>query len=524
MSAQTPYIRLAHLPYAEETEDVIHTVSIEIILHLLEAGTPPSEVILCHLIPVIGRESPVLSADGEIIGRRTCGSVEVEELRINGCIHGVRTDTDRYIALHGYTNRVGISHSVRQLLVGMELEVFIEFFRLFVAFAQELGIGLQPSGVLCFECLVFVGSEERILVLLEEGFEEDHLRVVYILVVRDAQSIEFGFLCLIFLLLRRREFAHFLDIDVYRMEGKDGNGVVWITVEVIMTQRGIVDRQGLDHLLTCSSSPVRHFLEVLELTDTESFFGTQREDGYCHTGSFPTRLCAAERTVVLEDCYAFIYAPDLAVLTPFGIYYGTGFEVIDDVFIFDDILAFYLYISAPDRELGIAHDELLVGIPFTQCLAVTDDRDALRRQDLRQVNRETDTTLFLLLRRLGLRMMTSEQRFGKSGGVETILVCAGLPCVANVKVFVLGFQRQRTRFAGLVDILAFPHADSILVLDGACKILHGYISRPEIRTLTVQYKRILLGPSQNRFLRLYDAQILPILGAITNLKFDIHGW
>ena len=364
MSAQAPYIRLAHLPYTEEAEDVIHTVSIEIILHLLEAGAPPAEVILRHLVPVIGRESPVLSADGEIIGRRTCGSVEVEELRINGCIHGVRTDTDRYIALHGYADGVGISHCVCQLLVGVELKVFIEFFRLFVAFAQEGCVGLQPSTVLRLKSLVFIGSEERILVLLEEGFEEDHLCVIDILIVGDAQGVEFCFLRIIFLFLRRREFAHFLDIDVYRVESKDGNGVIWITVKVVMAERGIVDRQGLDHLLTRCRRPICHFLEVLEFTDTESFFAAQREDRHSYTRTFPARLCAAERTVVLADCYAFIYAPYLAVLAPFGIYDSAGLEIIDDVFIFYDILTLHIDIGAPNRELSIVHDEFLVGIPF----------------------------------------------------------------------------------------------------------------------------------------------------------------
>ena len=78
MSAESPYICLSHLPDTEEAEDMIHTVSVEIVLHLLEALPPPSEVILRHLVPVIRRESPVLPADGEVIRRSAGTGVEVE--------------------------------------------------------------------------------------------------------------------------------------------------------------------------------------------------------------------------------------------------------------------------------------------------------------------------------------------------------------------------------------------------------------------------------------------------------------
>ena len=144
MSAEAPYIGLAHLPYTEEAEDMVHAVGIEIILHLAEPRLPPCEVILRHLIPVIGREAPVLSACIEVIGRSTGTGVEIEQLRIDGCIHGVGTDTDRYIALHGYTNAMGVCYCVRQLLVGMELQIFVVLFGLLVAFAEESGIRLQP--------------------------------------------------------------------------------------------------------------------------------------------------------------------------------------------------------------------------------------------------------------------------------------------------------------------------------------------------------------------------------------------
>ena len=228
MSAESPNILFAHLPDTEETEDVVHTIGIEIVLHLTEAALPPTEVILCHLIPVIGRESPVLSACIEVIGRCTCGCIEVEELRINSSIDRVRRDADRYITLHRHTDRVSVRYSVCQLLVRMELEELIEIFGLFVAFGEESGIGLQPLVILCLEGLVFFGAEEGIFVLLVEGFKEDHLGVIDVLVVRNREGVQFGFLRLVFLFHRRCEATHQFDIDVYRMEREDGHGVIGV--------------------------------------------------------------------------------------------------------------------------------------------------------------------------------------------------------------------------------------------------------------------------------------------------------
>ena len=349
---------------------MIYAVSIEIVLHLTEPFLPPSEVVLRHLIPVIGRESPVLTGDREVIGRCAGRCIQVKELRINGCIHRVRTDTDRYISLHRYSYRVSISHCVRQLLVGMELKEIVVLLRLFVTLMKELGVWLQPLAVLRKESLILLGGEEGILVLLEERLEEDGLGVIDVLVISDLEGVELRLLRFVFLLLRRRQAAHLLDIDIYRMEREDGNGIVRITVEVIMTERGIVDRQGLNHLLARSRSPVCHLLEILKLTNTEPFFRTKREDRNGYAGTFPSRLRAAETTVVLADDHTLLDAPDLAVLTPLHIYLRTGLEVINDIFILDDIgsfdfrlLTFYFYLCFPNGELRIAHNELVIDIP-----------------------------------------------------------------------------------------------------------------------------------------------------------------
>ena len=159
VSAQAPDIGLAHLPYTEEAQDMVNTICIEIVLHLRETTTPPLVVVLCHHIPVVRWESPVLTRDREIIRRSTCRGVQVEQLRVGISIHRVRRYTNRYIALHCNAQTMRIGNSFAQLQVGMELQEVIEVSRLFVAFVQELGIWLQPLAVLRKEILVFLRGE-----------------------------------------------------------------------------------------------------------------------------------------------------------------------------------------------------------------------------------------------------------------------------------------------------------------------------------------------------------------------------
>ena len=143
---------------------MVDTVSVEVILHLCEAAAPPVVAVLGHLVPVVRREAPVLSADREVVGRCTGRSVEVEQVRLNGCIYRVRTDTDRYIALHCYAYRVRISHSVAQLLVGVELQVVVEPRLLLVALGQELCVRLQPAFVLLEERLELLAGKACVAV------------------------------------------------------------------------------------------------------------------------------------------------------------------------------------------------------------------------------------------------------------------------------------------------------------------------------------------------------------------------
>ena len=61
LAEQTMYGMRRNFPDAEESEDVVDTVGGEVFGHLAETLLPPQVVVLFHHIPVVGRESPVLS-------------------------------------------------------------------------------------------------------------------------------------------------------------------------------------------------------------------------------------------------------------------------------------------------------------------------------------------------------------------------------------------------------------------------------------------------------------------------------
>ena len=61
LSEQAMHAMHWDFPDTEEAEHVVDAVSIKELRHILEAAGPPLASVLQHLIPVVGRESPVLS-------------------------------------------------------------------------------------------------------------------------------------------------------------------------------------------------------------------------------------------------------------------------------------------------------------------------------------------------------------------------------------------------------------------------------------------------------------------------------
>ena len=126
MSEQSVYRALWNLPYPEETEHVVNAVGIKILLHVLESLHPPLAVVLNYGIPVVGRESPVLSLYRESVWRSPRLSVEVEIVRLLPYIAAVSVYANRDVALENDVLRACILMRFLHLSGEDELHVVVE--------------------------------------------------------------------------------------------------------------------------------------------------------------------------------------------------------------------------------------------------------------------------------------------------------------------------------------------------------------------------------------------------------------
>ena len=436
-------------------------------------------------------------------------------------IHRVGADADRYIAFHAHAYRVCICYGVLQLLVCVELQESVEVHRLFVALMKEDGIWLQPFSVLRKKCLELLAAEHSLFLGLENSAEVAHLLVVNVLIISVGQCIQLGLLFLVGLLQCGRQFAHFLDIDVYGVQREHRYCVVRVRVVVGVGEGSVVDRQRLNHLLSGGCGPVGKQFQVLELTDTEVILGAQREYRNSHAGTFPLGLRATEATVILQqNAFGVVY---LTVLTILGVDNASGMELIDNVLIFNDICVCH-DASGPDREFGIREDEFVPFVPVTQLGRVTDNSHTLRRQHLRCFDGKTNQFSFAILvhNRFGNHSVSTEQRVLEDGGKERFFVVVHLPKVAEYHFLVTTEKQQIARVAGLIDKTAVGLANSIFVMHFTCKIRHGNTGCPKVLTLTTQYQRMFLGPTQNGFCSFNYAEFLTPFCAIIDLKSNCH--
>ena len=78
LTEQSMYGVHRYLPDAEESEYMVYAVCVEVFCHLAESALPPLVAVLSHYVPVVGRESPVLTVGREVVRWCSCLSVEVE--------------------------------------------------------------------------------------------------------------------------------------------------------------------------------------------------------------------------------------------------------------------------------------------------------------------------------------------------------------------------------------------------------------------------------------------------------------
>ena len=101
---------------------MVYAVGIEILCHLTETISPPRVAVLAHLLPIIYRETPILSCNREII--RWCAGARIhnEEVWRYPRINTTTAHADRYIPFECYTLTMGKVNSLVQLSIEMVLQ------------------------------------------------------------------------------------------------------------------------------------------------------------------------------------------------------------------------------------------------------------------------------------------------------------------------------------------------------------------------------------------------------------------
>ena len=105
---------------------MVDAVSVEILSHIAESAHPPLASVGKHTVPVVCRESPVLSVGRECVWRSTCLSVKVEVLGFKPYVASCTVYTDRDVALEYHATCHGMLVCGAHLLVEHELQIVEE--------------------------------------------------------------------------------------------------------------------------------------------------------------------------------------------------------------------------------------------------------------------------------------------------------------------------------------------------------------------------------------------------------------
>ena len=126
-----------NFPYTEEAKNMVDTEGIEILRHLRQTGLPPCEAVLCHSLPVVCREAPVLTEGRECIRRCTCLRIHMEKLRIEPCVHAGTADADRKVSLEDHALFMSVAAYLRELKIKMILDETPEIYILLVLVTER---------------------------------------------------------------------------------------------------------------------------------------------------------------------------------------------------------------------------------------------------------------------------------------------------------------------------------------------------------------------------------------------------
>src|SRR6185503_19597159 len=108
-------------PYSKKPQNMIYSKSIKIITHLVEAKTPPFEVVFFHLIPIVRWKSPILPFNGKVIRGRARLFIHIKQRRICPRIATVTVNSNWDISLQNNFVPVSIVNGGLQLKMKMIL-------------------------------------------------------------------------------------------------------------------------------------------------------------------------------------------------------------------------------------------------------------------------------------------------------------------------------------------------------------------------------------------------------------------
>ena len=328
LSEQTMYAIYRNFPDTEEAEHVVDTVSIKVLRHIQESAGPPLATVLQHLIPVISRESPVLTVNREVIRWSTCLTVHVEVLRLHPDITTVTMHTDRNITLQDDPLSLGMLVCLLHLLVQNELhevEKLHVLVRLGFRVGQILALSLIPdimvwplsevgSTILVAQVRILCVRHEPLLCFQNESLEigSRHylftflfeylvqvidLEIIYLFIIYLGQAVQlFTFLLCRSTSLGILQLWKCMKISIHRMDGEDADAAIWITVRPGMGDGGIIDWQKLKNFLTGRCHKINHGLEITEIAHSGTLLAAQGE--YWHLRSGKLAVVKGEECLV----------------------------------------------------------------------------------------------------------------------------------------------------------------------------------------------------------------------------------
>ena len=367
------------LPDTEEAEDMVDAEGVEVLAHLAQAALPPVVVVLCHLVPVVGGEAPVLTVHAEEIGRCAGAGIEVVELREAGSVHTVAAHSYGQVALQVNSLRMGVGHCVRKLEVQVPLYPAEVVFRQIVALAAVGGVGVEPGGVACREVLECLFSQVFLAVILEGLLHILVLEGHYPGIVHLGKGVQ------LFLQLRVGLDADGRQMHIDWMQSERGYRVIGVALGPVHLAGGIVDRQQLDYILPGAGGPVGEAFDVHEFTHAEVVVSAKRKHRNCSAGAAVARTVEDGCRVLAREGAAL----DGAVVPGIGDFhgglafrlnvaavmvvpFGAGYEValIEDVsVVFQQFLGAVANAYAPDVACSPGHGVHLVvrhkAEPFT---------------------------------------------------------------------------------------------------------------------------------------------------------------